>query len=82
MKQAKLLKRVKCKKCEGTGYYSGRYGQTACEECVAGYYSPEKIKLLRSKSVRLLCGKKVIFSAKRQLKLLREYFPNISRKEK
>ena len=28
-----MKRKIKCPKCQGTKYYSGRYGQTACEEC-------------------------------------------------
>lgn len=31
------MERVKCNFCLGTKYYSGRYGQTACEKCHNGY---------------------------------------------
>ena len=30
-------RKVKCPKCAGTNFYSGKYGQTACEECIDGY---------------------------------------------
>jgi hypothetical protein len=30
------LKEVKCFKCGGTRFFSGRYGQTACEDCTNG----------------------------------------------
>jgi hypothetical protein len=31
------VERVKCYKCNGTKYYSGVYGNHACEDCSNGY---------------------------------------------
>ena len=43
-------RRVKCPKCSGTMFYSGKYGQTACEECFDGYvWLKELNKKMREK---------------------------------
>ncbi len=31
------IEKVKCHKCYGQKYYSGKYGMTACEDCNNGY---------------------------------------------
>jgi DnaJ-class molecular chaperone len=33
----RIPRKIKCKKCQGTKFYSGRYGQHSCEECFDGY---------------------------------------------
>lgn len=38
------VKKVKCKKCYGVGYYSSKYGQKACEPCNAKGYTYENVK--------------------------------------
>jgi hypothetical protein len=49
MKESKEHKQrlVKCPKCFGTQFYSGRYGQTACEECVGGKISLKELNKRR-----------------------------------
>ncbi len=50
-----IPRRVKCPKCYGTKFFSGRYGQTACEECDNGYILPKELNKrnnLNKKEVR------------------------------
>ncbi len=39
MEKKKSVRLVKCPKCQGTGFYSGRFIQHACEVCFNGKVS-------------------------------------------
>ena len=36
-------RRYRCLKCNGTGYYGGRYGLVACDYCNKGFMSKERL---------------------------------------
>lgn len=40
-KEPVSMKKVKCDKCYGSGFYSSKYGQAACEKCNNGYVFKE-----------------------------------------
>ena len=52
------MNRIKCQKCGGTGYYSGRYGMTACDwPCVNGYRpapAKQNLSYLQKKIIMLM----------------------------
>jgi hypothetical protein len=43
------IEMVTCGKCNGTRFFSGKYGMTACEECSNGY-KYRLVKMRKKKS--------------------------------
>jgi len=41
------LEIVNCGKCDGTRFFSGKYGMTACEECTNG----KKFRLVKTRKI-------------------------------